>query len=68
MRFHAHTADREPCEPRPGFGNHLETRYGYRFGLGRTMDIYELGQDILDPVCLDQALCFLWQHGHDSWL
>ena len=54
----------KPGETGTIFSDHFQTRYRHRFGLGRSMDIDELGQHVLDAVLLDQPLCIGWQHVH----
>jgi hypothetical protein len=63
VRLHAHAADGEPGEAGALLGHGLEPGHRHRFGLRRTMDVDELGQDILDAMLIDDALRFSGQHG-----
>jgi len=63
MRLHAHAANRETGKAGTVLCNHFQTCHRNRFGLGRTMNVDELSQYVLDAVLFDQTLCFGWQHG-----
>ena len=60
--FHAHATDGESGKTCAVLGHGLESTDRHRFGFGRTMDIDKLRKHILDPVLVDDALGFCWQH------
>ena len=62
MGLHAHATDGKPGKTRALFGHRLQPADGHRLGLGRAMYIHKLSKHVLDPVLVDDALGFCWQH------
>uniref|UniRef100_A0A653BCY6 Uncharacterized protein n=1 Tax=Ectopseudomonas oleovorans TaxID=301 RepID=A0A653BCY6_ECTOL len=66
VRLHAHAPDGETGETGALLGHRLEARDRHRLGLGRTVNIDELGQHILDAMLVDDFLVSLGNMGKAS--
>ena len=60
--LHAHATNGKTGEPGALFGDGLEATNRHRLGFRRTVNIDKLRKHVLDPVLIDDALGFCWQH------
>ena len=63
MRFHAQSPDRKTGKTSAVF-NHIHQMTGrYRFGLGHTVNIDELGEHVLNAILDNKVFCGFRCHG-----